>query len=55
LGDSLDLQERVALVAGAGRGIGRAIALDLAKGGANVIVNDRSSLDAAEEVMVMAR
>jgi 3-oxoacyl-[acyl-carrier protein] reductase len=47
----MDPMKKVALVTGAARGIGRAIAIDLAKEGANVIVNYRSRPDAAEEVV----
>lgn len=44
------LAGKVALVTGASRGIGRAIAIELAERGAEVAVNYRSRLIAAEEV-----
>jgi 3-oxoacyl-[acyl-carrier protein] reductase len=55
MGDFMDAIKRAALVTGASRGIGRAIAIDLAKEGANIIVNYRSSHDAAEEVVKMIK
>jgi len=48
---SQQLKDKVAIITGASRGIGRAIALALAGEGANVVVNYASSSEAAEQVV----
>ncbi len=44
------LENKIAVVTGAGRGIGRGIALALAREGAMVVVNYNGSKERAEEV-----
>jgi 3-oxoacyl-[acyl-carrier protein] reductase len=44
------MQDRIAVVTGASRGIGRGIALELAKRGAAVVVNFQKNAQAAEEL-----
>ncbi len=53
----MNLANRVAIVTGSGRGIGRAIALKLAEAGATVVVNDIDKVveGVAQEIRVMNR
>jgi 3-oxoacyl-[acyl-carrier protein] reductase len=46
----VDFHRKIVLVKGSARRIGRAIALDLASQGADIVVNNRSRPDAAEKV-----
>jgi len=55
---SLDLANRVALISGSGRGIGRAVALLMAERGADIVVHDIDSAAAttvAKEVAALGR
>ena len=47
----MELEGKVAIVTGGSRGIGRAIALELGRAGATVIVNYHSNATAADEVV----
>lgn len=47
----MDFEGRIAVVTGASRGIGRAIALELARRGANVVVNYNSNAEAAAQAV----
>ncbi len=47
----LDFKDKVAVVTGASRSIGRGVALALAEGGCAVVVNYRKSRDEADEVV----
>jgi 3-oxoacyl-[acyl-carrier protein] reductase len=47
----MNLKDKVAVVTGASRGIGRAIALELAHRGASVVVNYNTNAGAADEVV----
>ncbi len=53
----MDLSNKIAIVTGSGRGIGRAIALKLAEVGATVVVNDidEAVKGVAEEIKAMGR
>lgn len=47
----MELLDQIAIVTGSGRGIGRAIALELGRAGAKVVVNYRSDATSAEAVV----
>ena len=51
----MELEGKLALVTGGGRGIGRAVALELAERGADVLVNYLRNGDAAEETAEAVR
>lgn len=51
----MKLQGKTALVTGAGRGIGAGCALELARAGADVVVNDRGDSPAAQQLLAEIR
>lgn len=51
----MKLKDKVAVVTGSSRGIGRAIAIEFAEEGANVVVNYTKNAEAAEEVAKIIR
>ena len=51
----MDLKDKVALVTGSSRGVGRAVALAYGKAGADVVVNYTSNQKAADEVVEAIR
>lgn len=51
----MNLEGKVVLVTGSSRGIGRAIALAMADGGADIVVHCRTSLNKANEVAASVR
>jgi len=51
MADTLSLENKVALITGGSRGIGRAVALELAARGAAAVVNYNKSSEAADEVV----
>ncbi len=51
----IDLQNKVALITGAARGIGRGCAVEMAKCGADIIINDCANLDEAAETEEVIR
>lgn len=55
----MDLSGKIAVVTGAGRGIGRGCAIELARAGADLVINDRPGssdlTDTAEEIRSLGR
>ncbi len=52
---TLDLKGKVAVITGSNRGLGRAVAIELAKQGATVVINYRNNKREAEETLKQIR
>ena len=52
---TVELADRLALVTGGGKGLGRQLAIELARAGATVIINYRSDKLAAEETLLLVQ
>ena len=52
---TVELADRLALVTGGGKGLGRQISIELARSGATVIINYRSDKLAAEETLLLVQ
>ena len=51
----IDLTEKVALITGSSRGIGRACAIEMARAGADICINYRSHAEEAEAAATQVR
>lgn len=53
--NKINPDKRVALITGSGRGIGRGIAIQLARAGLNIVINDISNAEPPQETLALVR